>query len=131
MIDPRRPREGKLLRLSPALAAATLVAAGANAHHSISAVYDGGRQVTIEGVVTSFQFVNPHPFLVVAVGTPEDDRESWRLEMDNRFELAGIGVTGDTPKAGDVVIVTGSAGRKMPRSLYIRRLDRPADGFRY
>lgn len=131
MIDPRRPHEGKLFRLSAALAAATLVAAGANAHHSISAVYDGARQLTIEGEVTSFQFVNPHPFLVVAVGTGEDERESWRLEMDNRFELAAIGVTTDTFKPGDLVVATGSAGRTEPRSLYIRRLDRPADGFRY
>jgi hypothetical protein len=109
----------------------TLVAAGAGAHHSISAVYDGGRQVTVEGVVTGFEFVNPHPFLVIAVGSGADDRESWRLEMDNRFELAAIGVTADTLKPGDVVIVSGSAGRTAPRSLYIRRLDRPADGFRY
>jgi len=130
MIDPRRsPGEAPWALLRPALVAAALAAGAAEAHHSISAVYDGARQVTVEGVVTSFEFVNPHPFLVIAVGA--DDPESWRLEMDNRFELAAIGVTGDTLKAGDVVIVTGSAGRTAPRSLYIRRLDRPADGFRY
>jgi hypothetical protein len=27
--------------------------------------------------------------------------------------------------------VTGSVGRTEPRTLYIRQLDRPADGFRY
>jgi hypothetical protein len=127
MIDPRR----SLGPLRPALVAAALAAGGAEAHHSISAVYDSGRPVTVEGVVTSFEFVNPHPVLVIAVGTGKDDRELWRLEMDNRFELAGIGVTADTLKPGDVVIVTGSAGRTTPRTLYIRRLDRPADGFRY
>ena len=127
MIDPRR----SLGLLRPALVAAALAAGAAEAHHAISAVYDSGRPVTVEGVVTSFEFVNPHPFLVIAVGTGTDDRESWRLEMDNRFELAGIGVTADTLKPGDVVIVTGSAGRTTPRTLYIRRLDRPADGFRY
>jgi hypothetical protein len=133
MIDPRRfPGEAPWALLRAALVvAAVLVAGGAEAHHSISAVYDSARQVMVEGVVTSFEFVNPHPFLVIAVGADPDDRESWRLEMDNRFELAAIGVTGDTLKAGDVVIVTGSAGRTAPRSLYIRRLDRPADGFRY
>lgn len=126
-----RVRRGPWVRRGCLLGATMLVAASAGAHHSISAVYDSGRQVTIEGVVTSFEFVNPHPFLVIAVGEGADERESWRLEMDNRFELAGIGVTADTLKAGDAVIVTGSAGRKTPRSLYIRRLDRPADGFRY
>ena len=128
MSDARRAA-GEALR--PALVAAALAAGGAEAHHSISAVYDGSRQVTLEGVVTSFEFVNPHPFLVIAVGDGEDEPGSWRLEMDNRFELAGIGMTGDTLKPGDVVTVTGSAGRTAPRTLYIRRLDRPADGFRY
>lgn len=131
MIDPRRsPGEAPWALLRSALVAAVLAAGAAEAHHSISAVYDGARQVTVEGVVTSFEFVNPHPFLVIAVAG-EDDPESWRLEMDNRFELAAIGVTGDTLKPGDAVIVTGSAGRTAPRTLYIRRLDRPADGFRY
>jgi hypothetical protein len=81
-------------------------------------------------VVAKFQFVNPHPFVIVAVGG-EGGSESWRLEMDNRFELAGIGMTSDTLKPGDRVVVTGSLGRTEPRTLYIRQLDRAADGFRY
>ena len=39
----------------------------ASAHHSISAVYDSTRQQRIEGVVAEFQFVNPHPFVIVTV----------------------------------------------------------------
>jgi hypothetical protein len=101
-----------------------------SAHHSISAVYDGARQQRIEGVVAEFQFVNPHPFVIVTVDA-EGSGESWRLEMDNRFELAGIGMTSATLKPGDRVVVTGSPGRTEPRTLYIRQLDRPADGFRY
>jgi hypothetical protein len=106
------------------------LAGAAAAHHSISAVYDGTRQQRIEGVVAEFQFVNPHPFVVVTV-TADGGAQLWRLELDNRFELAAIGVTSETLKPGDVVIVTGSVGRADARSLYVRRLDRPADGFRY
>jgi hypothetical protein len=132
MMDLRRSaRAMPLVCLVAALAAAALAAGGAAAHHSISAVYDSSRQVTVEGVVTSFEFVNPHPFLVVAVDTGASESAAWRLEMDNRFELAAIGVTADTLKPGDAVIVSGSAGRTTPHTLYIRRLDRPADGFRY
>ena len=57
--------------------------------------------------------------------------QPWRLEMDNRFELAQVGMTEMTLKPGDHVVVTGSLGRTEPRTLYIRQLDRPADGFRY
>jgi hypothetical protein len=40
-------------------------------------------------------------------------------------------MTGETLRSGDRVVVTGSLGRLDPRTLYIRQLDRPADGFRY
>lgn len=99
------------------------------AHHSISAVYDASRRESIEGVVAEFQFVNPHPFVIVTVAGP-DGPETWRLELDNRFELARIGVTAETLKPGDRVTASGSGGRDDRRSLYVRRLDR-ADGFRY
>ena len=107
-----------------------LVSFGAAAHHSIAAVYDSSRQHRVEGVVAEFLFVNPHPFLIVTVDG-DGAEESWRLEMDNRFELAGIGMSEQTLKPGDRVVVTGSLGRTEPRTLYVRQLDRPADGFRY
>jgi hypothetical protein len=106
-------------------------AVSAHAHHSISAVYDGSRQHEIEGVVSEFQFINPHPFVIVAVTAGNSEAEQWRLELDNRFELAAIGVTDETLKPGDRVVATGSLARAEPRALYVRRLDRPADGFRY
>lgn len=110
-----------------ALLTATLAA---QAHHSIAAVYDSTREQRIEGVVAEFKFVNPHPFVVVTVEVGGAET-SWRLEMDNRFELADVGMTDKTLKPGDRVVVTGSLGRIEPRTLYIRQLDRPADGFRY
>ena len=111
-------------------AALALASVPAQAHHSIAAVYDSARQQRLEAIVAEFQFVNPHPFVIVTV--QEDGAETlWRLEMDNRFELAGVGMTDATLKPGDRVVVTGSVGRIEPRTLYIRQLDRPADGFRY
>jgi hypothetical protein len=111
-------------------AALAVASSAAEGHHSIAAVYDGSRQQRLEGVVAEFLFVNPHPFLIVTVEEGGAE-QSWRLEMDNRFELAGVGMTEQTLKPGDRVVVTGSLGRTEPRTLYIRQLDRPADGFRY
>lgn len=102
-----------------------------HAHHSIAGVYDTSRQVAVEGVVTAFRFVNPHPFLMIDVKEARGKTQPWRLEVDNRWELAAIGVTTETWKAGDWIVVTGSPGRTERRSLYVRRLDRPADGFWY
>ena len=110
--------------------ALVLASLAAEAHHSIAAVYDSAREQRLEGVVAEFQFVNPHPFVIVTVHA-DGAETSWRLEMDNRFELAEVGMTDTTLKPGDRVVVTGSLGRTEPRTLYIRQLDRPADGFRY
>jgi hypothetical protein len=108
-----------------------LAAPAALAHHSISGVYDSGRQITIDGRVVEFQFVNPHPVLIVAPSGAEAADPPWRLEMDNRYELADVGVTAKTFSPGDRVIATGSAARDESRSLYLMKLDRPADGLRY
>jgi hypothetical protein len=102
-----------------------------SAHHSISSYYDGDRQVTIQAIVTQFLFVTPHPILVVDVANDGGAVQQWRLEMDNRSELSGVGMTADTLKSGDRLVVRGSPGRNQPQTLYIRRLDRAADGFWY
>lgn len=101
------------------------------AHHSISGAYDTGRQVSVEGAVAEFLFVNPHPFVTLDVRDGSGRILQWRLEMDNRRELVDVGMSADTLKAGDRVVVTGSPGRAQANSLYIRTLHRPEDGFRY
>ena len=112
---------------------ALLLGAGlpAAAHHSIAAVYDSSKPVTVEGVITRFAFVNPHPFIELTSQDQRGEALQWRLELDNLGELRGIGISAATFKAGDRVVVTGSQGRSEPRALYVRRLQRPSDGFEY
>jgi hypothetical protein len=114
----------------PARFAALALALGAaqvDAHHSFGAIYDNERQITVEGIVTEFAFVHPHPMLYIV----DDASRQWRLEMDNRFELADIGMTAETFKAGDRVVVSGNAGRAQAQNLYLRSLVRSSDGLRY
>jgi hypothetical protein len=112
----------------PVLAAAVQPAFG---HHSLYGLYEPAENTTMHGVVTEFRFVNPHPVLVIEVRSDDGEVESWELEMDNRRELVRIGVTAGTLRAGDRVFVRGSVGLRRPNSFYLRRLDRPADGFWY
>jgi len=116
------------------LALAATIALGtpsARAHHSIYSIYDRSRPATLEGTVAEFQLINPHPFLFIDVADASGAVQRWRLEMDNRTELADIGVTATTFKPGERVVVSGSLARSQPRSLYLLRLDRSADGFFY
>lgn len=116
------------------LALAATIALGTTsvrAHHSIYSIYDRARPATLDGTVAEFQLINPHPFLFIDVADSAGPAQRWRLEMDNRTELADIGVTAATFKPGDRVVVTGSLARTQPRSLYLLRLDRSSDGFWY
>ena len=98
------------------------------AHHSISGVYNTAQPVTVEGTIAEYQHVNPHPYMIVDVRR-SGAVERWYFELDNRRELADIGITETTFKPGDRVVVIGSPARLEPRKLYVERLDRPADGF--
>jgi len=51
--------------------------------------------------------------------------------MDNRYELIDEGMSADTLKRGDRVVASGSLSRTNPQGMYLMRLDRPVDGFRY
>ena len=110
---------------------AFLWSAGVGAHHSFSNIYDSGRTVTLTATVREFQFIHPHPFLVVEVRATAGEPQTWRAEMDNRYELEDIGMTASTFRPGDEVIVSGSPGRSQPNILYLWRLDRPADKLLY
>lgn len=98
------------------------------AHHSL-ADYDTSRLATLDGVVADFQFVNPHPFIVLDVKDRSGAVQRWRVEMDNRHEMSDIGMTNETFKSGERLVVLGSPGHTQPAILYIRKLARPADGY--
>jgi hypothetical protein len=106
-----------------------LFAAPVYGHHSLSE-YDAARELSLTVVVREFHFVNPHPYLVAEVRAGSLS-SVWRLELDNRFELVQIGMTASTFTAGEQLLVSGRPGRDQKSILYVRELDRPADGFRY
>ena len=101
------------------------------AHHSLSSVYDSSRAVTVDGVVSAFHFINPHPYVEIDVADQSGTTGRWRVELDNRHELAAVGMSATTLRPGDRVVVVGSAARDGGRGLYARSLQRRSDGFLY
>jgi hypothetical protein len=75
--------------------------------------------------------VDPHPWVVMEVKDRNGKAQRWMMEMDNRWELIELGFETETLKPGDRLVVYGSPARRQPHSLYIRKLDRPSDGFTY
>lgn len=54
--------------------------APARAHHSAAAEFDVTKEMTLTGVLTKFELVNPHTWFYVDVTGPDGKVTSWRLE---------------------------------------------------
>jgi Family of unknown function (DUF6152) len=79
------------------------------AHHS-TAPYDLIHGTIISGVVTAFDWENPHTELYLDVAG-EDDTEHWTIEMESPAHLKALGWSKDTLKAGDRISVIGSRAK--------------------
>ena len=90
------------------LAASVLGGAGAmspaSAHHSF-AMFDRDKKVTLKGVVTKFEWTNPHVFLEISIPGSKNIAENWSVEGASPNMLYRQGWTVDTFHPGDQVTV--------------------------
>jgi hypothetical protein len=104
--------------------------AGAYAHHSFTATYDEGKTVTIEGELVQFMFRNPHAWVHIMAPDESGTMQRWGVEWGGAGALTGQGVTRDSLKPGDHVVITGNPGRNAAdHRVRMRSLKRPSDGF--
>ena len=52
-----------------------------SAHHSVEGQYDTDKTVTIQGVVTKIEWVNPHARLWVDTSNADGTVFSWKMEL--------------------------------------------------
>ena len=117
----------KLMAISLGLA---ITAGAAQAHHSFTATYDENKVVTIEGDLVQFMFRNPHAFVHVMAPDENGVMQRWGVEWGGAGALANQGITRESLKPGDHVIITGNPGRNpIDHRIRMRTLLRPSDGF--
>ena len=110
--------------------AAFLFGATAYAHHSFAAVYNVKETIKLEGNLVQFVFRNPHSFVSIEAPDSEGKMQRWSLEWSGVGQLANQGVTRETLKPGDQIVVVGNPSR-VPgeyKALMVN-LKRPSDGF--
>ena len=93
-----------------------LAAIPAVAHHS-TASYDLIHGTVLEGVVSGFDWENPHVHILLDV-TGEDQIEHWNIEMESPKILHALGWEKDTLRKGDRILVTG--GRAKNGAFHLR-----------
>jgi len=119
-------RRSVLLIISLALLAGT----AAYAHHSYGATYDTSREIKLEGKVVQFVFRNPHSFVHVQAPDQAGAEQRWAVEWAGTSQLSNSGVSRESLKVGDDVVIVGRPSR-VPGEyrLLMVTLKRPVDGF--
>src|SRR6202171_6053181 len=77
------------------------------AHHG-TASYDTEKSLTLKGVVTSFEFINPHAEIRIAVTDENGRTVNWLAETNNPNRLARRGWNRNLLKNGDVITIVGN-----------------------
>jgi len=102
----------------------------AYAHHSFAATYQEDKKIQLEGKIASFTFRNPHSFLYINAPDESGTVQRWTVEWGGAGVLEGQGITRDSLKAGDAVVITGSPGRDVTEHrMRMSSLRRTSDGF--
>jgi len=100
------------------------------AHHSYGATYDSSKEIKLQGKLVQFVFRNPHAFVHVQAPDQSGVMQRWAVEWSGTTQLGVAGVTAQTLKVGDEIIMTARPSR-VPneyRALMVN-LKRPSDGF--
>ena len=120
--------------LSMAVLLAAILATGGllYGHHSFAATYKETESQKIEGKVVQFLFRNPHSFLHIDAPDEKGAMQTWAIEWGGGGQLGRQGVTRDSLKPGDHIIVVGQPGRNSDdHRLRLVHVERPADGWKW
>lgn len=73
------------------------------AHHSVPGQYDTSQTITIQGVITKIEWMNPHAHFWVDANNVDGTVSEWEMELPPPNALKYEGVKRDFIKSGDSV----------------------------
>ena len=94
-----------------------LVSNSAFAHHGTSR-YDLTRTITLDGVVTGFEWGNPHCLVHLDVTGGDGEIQHWTIELASPFTMSHAGWSKDSLRLGDKVVAeTHPASNGIPLGI--------------
>jgi len=116
-------------RVTSARALSFLVFAGcALAHHAVQAQFDLDKPVTVTGIVTRMEWINPHSYLSVDAKGANGKVHHWAFEMAGPGALRKAGLSRSERggiKSGDVVTVDAVLAKDGTDSGLIKSIKMP------
>jgi hypothetical protein len=117
---------GATNRLRWAAVVALSCALPAIAHHSFSAEFDAGKTMTLRGVISKVDWVNPHIWVYVDVKGDDGKTITWALQSLPPLFFRGSGLTKDVLLSNkQEVTVTMNPAKDGAQSGFMTKLSYP------
>jgi hypothetical protein len=106
---------------------AALASGPLDAHHS-AANFDTRTEITVEGVVTKYDWRNPHVYMALEVEGPDSARVEQEVEAGASSVLLPLGLTPDSVQVGERVAIRANPSRSGAGHIVLGRELTKADG---
>ncbi len=106
----------------PFVALATLISLPVLAHHNYRLRYDYDVAITLTGIITKFDWKNPHVELYMDVEDKNGNVTNWTMPTAAPGVFNRIGFKPDTVLPGDKLIVTGAPARNGSNEMRARSI---------
>ena len=113
-----------MLRTIGAVILAAVLAAPLSAHHSF-AMFDTAKPITLAGVVTAFEWTNPHAYIEIDAADGKGGVTHWSLELGSTSILMRAGWKFNTLKKNDKVTAVVSPLRSGEPGGLLSRITLP------
>ena len=98
-----------------------LIASATWAHHG-TANYETTKSISVTGIVTDFNFVNPHVEVFIDAKDADGKLTKWQGELTSPNHLARSGWHKDTLKRGDVITIAGFPTKSGSPEIWIQKI---------
>ena len=99
---------------SPVMLALVVVSAGllfssapVSAHHAFAATFDTSKPITVRGVVTKIELINPHSWFWLDVKNPDGTVTNWMVECGSPNIMLRRGFTKRSLEVGTELTIQG------------------------